>query len=103
MGISMDIMAKVFPFILGILLLFQVVGLCMHGHTYIGSSEAIVYVHVPFTSNAWSKYIVRFPFLSSASFSQEEEDQSVAPATSSTGTFQFAPAAQNVPTGGFAF
>ena len=39
----------------------------------------------------------------SLSVSQEEEDQSVAPATSSTGTFQFAPAAQNVPSGGFTF
>ena len=37
------------------------------------------------------------------SVSQEEEDQSVASATSSTVTFQFAPAAQNVPSGGFTF
>lgn len=36
-------------------------------------------------------------------FSEEEEDQSLAPAATSTGTFQFAPAVQNVPTGGFTF
>jgi importin subunit alpha-2 len=36
-------------------------------------------------------------------FSEEEEDQSVAPTTSSTGMFQFAPAVQTVPNGGFTF
>ena len=34
---------------------------------------------------------------------QEQEDQSLVPTASSTGTFQFAPAVQNVPTGGFTF
>lgn len=33
---------------------------------------------------------------------QEEEDQSVAPNTAN-GTFQFAPATQTVPAGGFSF
>ena len=37
----MDIMVKVLPFVLGILLLRQVVGLCMYGHTYIGALKLL--------------------------------------------------------------
>jgi importin subunit alpha-2 len=34
---------------------------------------------------------------------EEEEDQSIAPTVNSTGGFQFAPAVQSVPSGGFSF